>query len=112
MKIGLRRFGEGPRRDICSVETDQILLTRNGSGLVAIEDFGTVSKKQYELLVRSGRFLAWHPIDATVELYRIRYGDLCEIFGRKTNEAFRDENVVAVFDWDSRTLTVISLLFE
>ena len=53
MKVGFRKFGVGPGRDIGEIEVPQnVLLLINGYPRVAVEDLGDVSISKLNKLVR------------------------------------------------------------
>lgn len=53
MKIGFRKFGTGPGRDIGEVEVPQsVLLLINGQPRVVIEDLGDIPTSKLNKLVR------------------------------------------------------------
>ena len=62
MKLGLRHFGEGSGRDIIEADVKDVLLTRDGEGLVGITDLGTVPTEVADRLWDIAPVKSEHPL--------------------------------------------------
>ena len=113
-RFGLRKFGVGEGRQLCeSEELHYVLFTANGHGILAVDDLGTISEEQVEMIVQHSFVSDAIPCDESVAFYVITLGKLYEILG-KEEPWFDDAKVIAIVDFNEYhpRLYVAHMLFE
>lgn len=105
--IGLRKWGEGPGRDVCEVEEDSIGLTVNGHVVVAI-DVERATDEAIELIEESAAFMQ---VTGDYVYAIVGVKELYQALGKQVSDWVTDDDKCFVI-LDDKTVVVLHGLFE